>query len=336
MRYTVGVAAFVLLGLLVAILAPWRPGPHVSIEGGKRLEAAGHILLRLGGTPRRQGLAHGTLLKEEIRAWTQRVRPKDPALARFAIEVCGQKLWEHIPPGIRDEMEGVAEGAGVTPLEILHLHTRFELQQFDLGGLEGGRFRGACAAGPQRTVVKWFEPTDLGGDYSELILVVREGSEPTILVALPGMVGGFLGARPGCAVTIQPMETVGDPVLNATTWPVFLRGMLSVPPLPDREEARVTIVASFPLTASGLGVGALLTGESHTWHSGHDGYAGPVDLAATLARPPRATLVETPPKGALAVSLRVASESVTVTFDGVGGRRTAQVPLERSEERQRK
>ena len=184
--------------------------------------------------------------------------------------------------------------------------------------------------------MKWFEPSDLGGDFSELILVVREGPEPTILVTLPGMVGGFLGARPGCAVTIQPMETVGDPVLNATTWPVFLRRMVSVPPLPDREAARVTIVASFPLTASGLGVGTLLTGESHTWHAGTDGHAGPVDPAANLAQPPRATLVETPPEGLLTVSLRVASDSVTVTFDGVGGRRTAQIPLERSEERQRK
>jgi hypothetical protein len=330
MRYAVWVAAVVLLGLLVGFLFPRRFGPDTAAT---RLEVT---VLRLSGTPREQGRTHGVELRHEIRAWIERVRPKDPALAKFAIEACGEKLWEHIPTDIREEMEGVAEGAGVTRLEILYLHSRFELQQFDLGGVGGGRFRGACAAGPQRTVVKWFEPSDLGGEFSDLILVVREGPTPSVLVALPGMVGGFLAARPGCAVTIRPMETVGDPALNATTWPVFLRGLLAVPPLPDRDAARVTIVASFPLTASGLGVGTLLTGENHTWHAGKDGYAGPVDPAAAHARPPRATLVETPPEGGLAVSLRVASDSVTVTFDGVGGRRTARIPLKRSEERQRK
>jgi len=83
-----------------------------------------HRVLVLRGAPRAMGLAHGRLLRDEVRASVQAF------LYDWALKRMGRSreelvsIWErisrHVPACYREELAGLAEGAGV-PLEDLQL-----------------------------------------------------------------------------------------------------------------------------------------------------------------------------------------------------------------------
>jgi len=210
-----------------------KPAPELRVE-------------RLRGGPKERGRAHGEALKEEIHAWLARVRPADEGSARFAIEECGRQIWPQVPRALRDEIEGVAEGAGLTAHEILFLTTRFELQGFGMGGRpeDAVEIRGVRAeAHASDTVARiWI---DLPPE--ELVVFVHEGPDGGELgkvLALPGMVGGFAAQAGRAAVAARPTSSAA--ALTGVPWPIVVRMLADGAELP-----RVNLSCHFAVARDG-------------------------------------------------------------------------------------
>ncbi|MGH7162531.1 MAG: hypothetical protein ACREID_03525 [Planctomycetota bacterium] len=250
-------------------------------ENGTLEMRGGVPVLFLSGPPRARGLAHGRLLADAIRGWVERVRPAGPGLSDFAISTCGERLLPFVPPDVREEMEGIAEGAGVSLKEILHLHTRLEIETFETP--RRPRFLGPAAAGAGPAVARWFSPDDVDGRPGELVVVVHRVEPPIALVALPGMAGGFLGVRGETGATLRPMEAKTPAVLGGLTWPLLLRELLRHPPEAGRPlPARATLLASLPMALPGGRVGALNVAPSGgTWYRAPSGVAAASEDAVT-------------------------------------------------------
>ncbi|MHC4954909.1 MAG: C45 family peptidase [Planctomycetota bacterium] len=280
------IIAILLIGV-AAGYASWRilrPAPEAgprSIRpawtGARIEEAKGFTVLRLAGSPREKGRGHGERLRDRIQALLRRVQPADSGLAAFAIDTCGARIGPSLPDDYRAEIEGIAEGAQLRFEEILYLNTRFDLRAYELaGGKSGGiGFAASAAVGHGPEVVRRFERADLDGRPEDLVIFVHLDEVPTVLVGLPGMVGGFLGSygsvdadRRGAA--LRPLQSAPTPVLTGLPWPLLLRSLLVTPPVPGKPlAARPTLDASLPYVLGPGRIGTVdLSPRGAVWHAG--------------------------------------------------------------------
>jgi len=179
---------------------------------------------------------------------------------------------------------------------------------------------------------------------SQLVLVLREGERGSLLVALPGMVGGFCGARPGCVAALEPMRVAIDPSLKAPPWTVFLRSVLEAPPGVGRAlDLEPSVYASVLINAEGLGMGTLVVGPPGAGWLASERSA----VAADVSQVPSGNVVSSltalmsrrrerlavgesllsgpAPPGAVSVALRASPQSATVTFRTEDSTKTAEV-----------
>jgi hypothetical protein len=197
-----------------------EPPASVSRTG----EVCGITVVRLAGPPRAKGRALGEALAPRIRAELARLLPEDTGLREFVVRTCGERLLGFVPATYREEIEGIADGAGVPFLEAFFLNTRYELAAFGLAGGEGD-LAGEGAVGPGPEVGRLFDGA------SDLVVVVHEDLEPPLaLVARPGMAGGFLGVAGGTAAALRPMRSDTPPTLGGLVWTLLLRRLLEEPP----------------------------------------------------------------------------------------------------------
>jgi len=101
-------------------------------------------LIELAGTPFEMGLAHGRAMKEAIadfaagiaavhQANNPYLRAEHDTLMAFCLRNLG--FLEKFSPGLVEEMRGIAQGAGLTFEEILHLNCFLELEDVRAPGL---------------------------------------------------------------------------------------------------------------------------------------------------------------------------------------------------------
>lgn len=256
---------------------PTFPFAPAALDGCVLEDRDGVAVLRLSGAARAKGLGHGRLLRDAIRGWIEGVRPREAGVADFAIRTCGEKLLPFVPAHVREEMEGIAEGAGVTLLEVLHLHTRFDLAPFRLGPNpdEPMPLRGDAAVGTGPRAGRGFSAAELSGRTRDLLVVVHEDSPPLVLLALPGMAGGFVALRGEVAAAFRPIPVDAGFGLKAMSWPVHLRVLVETPPVPGASPAPpVTFPASVPMARSATECGTLnLSPAGATWRPGLGGLA---------------------------------------------------------------
>ena len=69
-------------------------------------------------------------------------------MADFAIRTCGNKISARLPKDLREELEGIAEGAGADYLDVLFLNTRYELGVYLGGDDDSLFFAGKAGVGP--------------------------------------------------------------------------------------------------------------------------------------------------------------------------------------------
>lgn len=342
------VVAAVVLATLWWTSRPRGPdggGAGPGYEGARlSTSAEGIEVLRLAGPPRVKGRAHGEALAGRIREELDRARPADPGTAAFAIDTCGAMILPLLPEALREEIEGVAEGAGISVAEALFLNTRYELAAFNLVGAGAGKAgfagdAGVDAAGPE--VVRHFTPPEAEG----LLLVVHEDRDPPlVLVARPGMVGGFLGLRGEVATALRPMQVDAPRFLSGLPWPLLVRVILETPPAPDgRLPGKPNLAASLPLVLPGGRAGTLnVSVEGGSWYpaagagfacatedpvEGRDGAvvrgrraAGGAALEAEKAR---RILASGAPDGAVSIRLKGGRTGFSVSWTGPAGRRRA-------------
>jgi hypothetical protein len=333
------VALAVALGLYFG--RPQRPPSGFDLDyAGGRLDGGTALrVLRLAGTPREKGAAHGRLLKADIRAAVERLRPREEGLREFALETCGDQLLPHLPADVREELEGIAEGAGVSLAEALYLNTRFELASFGLGGgADLGVFYEDVAVGDGPEVLRRFGTAQARTFCRDLILVVHEDELPClVMIALPGMVGGFAGVRGPAAAALRPMQSESKPVLTGVPWPVLVRALLLEPPRPGRPlPAPTTRAASVPMRRPGSALGVLnVTPAGATWFpreeyalSNEDPVTGrgpvteadvPASTRSMAEERARRFLLSRPPATAVAVRLKGGAKGVSVALEFARG-----------------
>jgi hypothetical protein len=293
------VLAVLLVVLVAGGLHLWlrgrRSGPPATAPAEASLTLSdGIAVLHVSGPPRAKGRAHGAALAERIRAELERVRPSDPGLRQVAVETCSSRLLPFVPEKMRAELEGLAEGAGITVAEALFLNTRFELASFRLArGLRPADLAGEAAVGPGPEVCRLFATGRLVEEPATLVVVVHEDHDPPlVLVGLPGMIGGLAGLRGEVAGALCPEPGQVSPVLHGLVWPLLLRRLLERPPGPGAAlPAKVTLAASIPMRAAVGRVGTLNVTPSGAarWFAGRTFAAtvegiGPTDSSATAER----------------------------------------------------
>ena len=283
----------VLTVLLVVLVAA---GIHLWLRSGRdgtpatagaRLQMTdGIAVLHLSGPPRAKGHAHGVALADRIRSELERVRPSEPGLRAVAVDTCGARLLPFVPREMRAELEGLADGAGITVAEALYLNTRFELASYRLAGgdLRPADLAGVAAVGPGPEVCRRFATDRLLGAPARLMVVMvhEDRDPPLVLVGLPGMIGGFAGLRGEVAGALCPAPGQVSPVLNGLVWPLLLRRLLEQPPGPGGAlPAKATLAASIPLRTTGGRVGTLnVTPSGAEWYAGRTFAATVEDMGA--------------------------------------------------------
>jgi hypothetical protein len=109
------------------------PAEHERVLAAARLERHGGLTtLYLAGTPYEMGYQHGVLARELIHGFRREayayvtslmqkaVRPAPPSwLARPLLFYQAAAYWPTVAPEYAQEMQGIADGAGVHPIEVL-------------------------------------------------------------------------------------------------------------------------------------------------------------------------------------------------------------------------
>jgi hypothetical protein len=324
----------VLLAVLLTVLF-WskRGGSGGGAKPSVRVETReGVPVVRLRGPSRAKGRGLGEALRDRIRRELARALPDAEGLREFAVRACGEKLSSHLPPHLRLEIEGLAEGAGIAFEEALFLDTRFEISAFGLAAASGELpSEGAVGPGAEASCLL---PAEAARD---LVVVVHEDLDPPlVLVTRPGMTGAFLGARGDVAAVMRPIREAATPPLSGLVWTLFFRRVLEEAP----EEPRVpgTGPLSVAMTLPDGGAATLSLGVSGAaWYRGSAGHSLTTDepavprRAGTTARRDRdaaaqarvaedaARLLAGPVPPAMA---RVSLRGDVLVLDGAEGRRT--------------
>lgn len=157
--------------------------------------------LELAGTPYEIGLRHGQLEREAIRAFLDdrlarlnALLPAPLTLAALAPQLAGYRaVIEARLPAMRQELLGLAQGAGISPDEALLLQLRREL-----AGFTKFRTSGDCTLFARRGPdgVTLAQTIDLNGDMARELTALRirhGGAGRTVLLASFTGLLGYLG-----------------------------------------------------------------------------------------------------------------------------------------------
>lgn len=114
--------------------APDRPAGEVQGELSTIGEGGDEIaVLHLWGTPYEMGYAHGTLCKDEVRSFYDRLLSAANELGgtMAILDMAWEKMQPHVPERYMEEMQGLADGAGVDVKMIHRAHAVPDLSEFN-------------------------------------------------------------------------------------------------------------------------------------------------------------------------------------------------------------
>jgi hypothetical protein len=127
------VAYTLALGLALALARPPRQVPALELQQTGRLERIGGIcVVYVQGDPYQMGLQQGVLLRSELRSLI-----RDYLYGRLIVGYQLSQFWllyqarlldRPIPDPLRQEMQGIADGAGLSYQDVLLLNTVPDLQ----------------------------------------------------------------------------------------------------------------------------------------------------------------------------------------------------------------
>jgi len=166
-------------------------------------------VLHLKGTPREVGRQHGRLLRRQIRFLVKEFYEAFclKLVGEEAIRAWTKQVVPHIPPHFREEMRGIAEGAGVPEETVLRVNCIVDQLQVVLCST-------VVAAGEmtEGDEVYFGRNLDFIGrnvlHKSTVVLVLEpevEGRAPVVAVTWPGLVGVLSGmnAHGVCGATMM-------------------------------------------------------------------------------------------------------------------------------------
>ncbi len=336
-------SAVVALAVLATAYWAFRVGAGGAETWVFRVEEhAGITVIYVSGPPREKGRALGGALKARIRTEIDRALPEDLGVRDFVVRTGGERLSRFLPAAHREQIEGVAEGAGISFDEAFFLDTRYELAAHRLAREEGD-LAGEAAVGPGPEAARLLAD----GAVRDLVVVIHEDLDPPLaLLARPGMAGGFLGVKGTVAAAARPMRSELPPDLGGLVWTLLLRRLLEAPPVrgpPPEVTGPVSVAMALP---DGSAVTLALAVSGSTGYAADGGRSvaedeplssGDFDLIPVVGRDPaeRARvsakaarlLAGPPPPGRTLVGLR-AGKGLWLVVAGPGGRRESRLPGE--------
>lgn len=200
-------------------------------------------------SPRERGRRHGESHREAIAELyhirLKLMRGKNPALDPPAIESLAMQQWnatETYAPSLAEELEGIAEGSGLSRSElvVLNNYTDFRDIQLDDQGCSVAyiRYGGRAIAG---------QTWDMHGTAKNyvccLVLEDADGQPEQVLFSLVGCVGMMGYTSWGTVIGINNINT--DGAVPGALWPVVVRRTLELPTL----SAMARQLATAPVTA---------------------------------------------------------------------------------------
>jgi len=192
------------LGSLAAYAAPGRS--YTLVNAGPSSFAC----LTAAGTPRQIGLAVGTAFGREIREgmerrsrWIARLKEYAEGKGRHHLDTMLQKARE-FAPRVVEELEGWAEGSGISFRDLFILNCNNEL---DTRLEEDKKPPGDCSTAALKTGGKLLiaHNEDGNGKYSDLMWVLHaipDDAPEFICLAYPGFIEGNAPAFNSCGIAI--------------------------------------------------------------------------------------------------------------------------------------
>ncbi|MBI2841744.1 MAG: hypothetical protein HYX75_25800 [Acidobacteria bacterium] len=181
-------------------------------------------VVRFSGTHREIGLAHGSLLRHEIEGF-YRGYVLDGLVAREGwpeseLLAVGRHYDEFLPAECREEMRGIAQGAGVPYERILVMNTLFDA----LLGKSARACSGLAVLSREGMIaghnVDWIDH-GIAHRHGVVFALAPEGRHRIMSVGWPGMVGVVTGMNDEGLVVCMNMASAGDLDTDAT--PALIR-----------------------------------------------------------------------------------------------------------------
>lgn len=212
----------------------YQPRPlERSAARGESLHLSGYPVLRLRGSPYEKGYQHGALHRDAVRAnvhgFLQYVYKESPVgkhITQAFLDFASACFLPYLPPAYREEMQGLADGSGLSLKDIQRVHAAPDL--FELRGLTScasfAAFGRATADGRlyQLRNLDWIFAA--GIQRYPLLLVYPE--EGMVNISYAGFIGVISGMnRAGISVG-QIGATSRDWTLRGLPMPFLLRQVL--------------------------------------------------------------------------------------------------------------
>jgi hypothetical protein len=186
-------------------------------------------VVRLSGSRREVGRLHGTLLRDQIhfllRQYFEALAV--PTVGRKELERWAEEVEPFLPKGYREELEGLAEGAGLEYREVLLINTMVDRLQEMLCS--------TVAAGPEGTKdgeIYFGRNLDFFGRNllhraTVVVVFAPEGSTPVAAVTWPGVVGILSGMNGLGVAGATMMIHQGKPIRPGMPYMIMYREALA-------------------------------------------------------------------------------------------------------------
>lgn len=196
--------------LLAGCAAPQKPVPIFATVPSGELQWLGETpVLHLSGTPYEMGYQHGMLMRREARASVENILASAdrhlqvPGLGRLVARRKLDRAWKrmkpHVPDRYLEEMQGLADGAGIPLRKLQQAHALPEV----------------------------ISPSGAGFDAAEALIVYKpRGRQPFVNIGWLGFIGVLSGVnRQGISVA-QTGEGPGESDLGSIPMPFLTRRVL--------------------------------------------------------------------------------------------------------------
>ncbi len=234
-RLAVAALALTLTVAAPRVQAAPAPRPHAvftegrSGQGQLRIER-GVPVLTLRGTPREMGRQHGELLKDEIRTLYDDYLVAfvgGPAMARVASATASATLMTHVPDRFREEMEGLAEGAGLPMAAVVLAQAFLDLKKSVQCSTLAAT--GPAAADGEPLLARNLDFPSLGLAQRYSLVIVREPDRGprTVTVGWPMLLGTLSGlSERGLALAMMEVYDGGTSTLSGMPYALLYRQTL--------------------------------------------------------------------------------------------------------------
>ena len=190
---------------------PW-PSPHCYPRVNTLLNHRGLRIIELGGTPAQLGRRHGELLAGDIRrvrraflSYLARISLYIGAWPIFGLLVfLSRVFWPYLPVGLKEEMKGVARGAGLDLATVLFINVLDDLANNcpRCSVLAVGGRSSATGTGLMGRNLDYPLFIDVLVDLQTLFVLEPHQGQPLASLAWPGYVGVCTGInRAGVALS---------------------------------------------------------------------------------------------------------------------------------------